>query len=89
MLIESAALYATWSIVCIIVYVMDNPGQYVMVTTLCNVQVHLIFPTLGRTEPDAVAGNLPCLDCLPRVKRVGLGSNDAYKVDFNDSDVVR
>ncbi|KAI9457569.1 hypothetical protein HD554DRAFT_2142283 [Boletus coccyginus] len=44
MLIESAALYATWSVVFIILYVMDNPGQYVMLLTLCNVQV--ICPVL-------------------------------------------
>ncbi|KAF8550424.1 hypothetical protein OG21DRAFT_1514049 [Imleria badia] len=44
MLIESAALYALWSLVFIIVYVLDNPGQYVMLLTLCNVQV--ICPVL-------------------------------------------
>ena len=46
MFIESAVLYATWSVVSIVVYAMDNPGQYVMLLTLCNVQVHLISPIL-------------------------------------------
>jgi len=44
MLIESSALYATWSLVFIIVYAVGNPGQYILLMTLCNVQV--IAPTL-------------------------------------------
>jgi len=44
MFIESAVLYATWSVVSIVVYAMDNPWQYVMFVTLCNVQV--ICPVL-------------------------------------------
>ncbi|KAI9572372.1 hypothetical protein HD554DRAFT_2186146 [Boletus coccyginus] len=44
MLIESSALYATWSLVFIIVYAVGNPGQYILLMTLCNVQV--ISPTL-------------------------------------------
>lgn len=39
MLVESSALYATWSVVFIILYAINNPGQYVMLMTLCNVQV--------------------------------------------------
>ncbi|KAI6103421.1 hypothetical protein F5141DRAFT_207407 [Pisolithus sp. B1] len=39
MLIESSSLYATWSVVFIIFYAINNPGQYVMLMTLCNVQV--------------------------------------------------
>ncbi|KAI6095980.1 hypothetical protein F5141DRAFT_1012559 [Pisolithus sp. B1] len=39
MLIESSSLYATWSVVFIILYAINNPGQYVMLMTLCNVQV--------------------------------------------------
>ena len=53
MFIESAVLYATWSVVSIVVYAMDNPGQYVMLLTLCNVQVHLISPILDARRPDA------------------------------------
>ena len=43
MLIESSALYATWSLAFIIVYAAGNPGQYVLLMTLCNVQVHFYF----------------------------------------------
>ncbi|KAG9312275.1 hypothetical protein JVU11DRAFT_7579 [Chiua virens] len=39
MLIESSALYATWSLVYIIVYAVSNPGQNIMLMTLGNVQV--------------------------------------------------
>ena len=53
MVIESAALYATWLVVSIVVYAMDNPGQSVMLTTLCSVQVHLISPTLDARRSDA------------------------------------
>ena len=53
MFIESAVLYATWSVVSIVVYAMDNPWQFVMLVTLCNVQVHLTFPTLDARKPDA------------------------------------
>ncbi|KAI6104696.1 hypothetical protein EDD16DRAFT_1439023, partial [Pisolithus croceorrhizus] len=39
MLIESSSLYATWSVAFIILYAINNPGQYIMLMTLCNVQV--------------------------------------------------
>jgi len=50
MLIESAALYATWSTVFIIVYVMHSPGQYVMLLTMYNVQVTFPISYPGPAE---------------------------------------
>ncbi|KAG9312276.1 hypothetical protein JVU11DRAFT_7580 [Chiua virens] len=39
MLIESSALYATWSLVFIVLYALSDPGQYIMIQMLRNVQV--------------------------------------------------
>ncbi|EIW84256.1 hypothetical protein CONPUDRAFT_142613 [Coniophora puteana RWD-64-598 SS2] len=39
MLIESSALYAVWSIVFIVLYSLGHPAEYVLLTTLSQVQI--------------------------------------------------
>lgn len=89
MLIESAALYAVWSLAFIIVYVMDNPGQYIMIVTLCHVQVHCCLRRRHGVLTQIRPGHQPRHDRLPSVERVGLGTGDVCKVDYDDSDSVR
>ena len=50
MLVESSSLYAVWSLVFIVVYAVNSPGQYVLLMTLCNVQVRCYFLTCSTDE---------------------------------------
>ncbi|KAG9312274.1 hypothetical protein JVU11DRAFT_7578 [Chiua virens] len=50
MLIESSALYATWSLVFIIVYAVSSPGHIVVFITLGNIQVCLRHDGLYHLE---------------------------------------
>lgn len=73
MLIESSALYATWSLVFIIVYAVGSPGQYVLLMTLCNVQVYHCFLPCTMEGLDADILNRQVIAPILIVYRVSKG----------------
>jgi hypothetical protein len=73
MLIESSALYAMWSLAFIIVYAVGSPGQYVLLMTLCNVQVQYYCLPCTTDDLDADTLNLQVIAPILIVYRVSKG----------------
>lgn len=92
LLIESTALYAIRSLVFIVVYLLNNPRQYIMTVTLCPIQVYVLLSFDGRAVSGVdtdMTGDQLHLDRLQSIKRAWLGAIDVCKINCGDSDSIR
>ena len=64
MLIESAALYGTWSIVLLVLCIQRSPGQTIILATMSHIQVS---HSLSRDPIDPRTHGVDRLTNLPRI----------------------